>query len=107
MELLGLLTREAKEYRKQALKSIERNRHMNGLLLRNTASLKRIKSLLIQKIIDALLVDFINCIGAKQGIDYALHTERSVWFFYWKSLEYSVRWWRGQLHFPWQSLNFL
>ncbi|MFA5020951.1 MAG: hypothetical protein WC517_02745 [Patescibacteria group bacterium] len=74
MELLELLTKEAREYRKHAKESIGRNKHMNRLSPKNLASLRRIKNLLIERIIDALLVDFINYIGASQGIDYGLHT---------------------------------
>jgi hypothetical protein len=64
-ELLNMLTRNAKEYRKGAMQSIKRNNHMNN------ATGEKIR----QDDIDALLVDFINYVGVCQGIDYGLYTE--------------------------------
>lgn len=72
-ELLRLLEDEAKKYRKLAFASIERSRHMNDLSETDFAKLRKSRQL-IQKTIDALLVDFINFVGAGQCIDYGLHT---------------------------------
>ena len=51
-------------YRLGALKSIRRNEHMN----------KHTGTDLAQDDIDAILVDFINYIGALHGVDFALYT---------------------------------
>jgi hypothetical protein len=65
IDLLNMLTRDAKVYRKDAAKSIIRNRHMN-----TCPSNQIIDPVLV----DALLTDFINYVGAVQGVDYALYT---------------------------------
>ncbi len=73
-ELLSFLTSEAKKYRKKALSSIERNKHMNNLSQKNFLKLKKNRRL-FKKMIDAVLVDFINDVGASQCVDYALYTK--------------------------------
>lgn len=73
-ELLNLLTEQAKRYRRQALASIERNRHMNDLSRKDIVRLKRDRQL-TQRVIDALLVGFINAVGVGQCIDYGLYTK--------------------------------
>lgn len=73
-ELLKLLTTEAKEYRNEALVSIMRSKHMNNLSLKDISRLKK-EQLLTQKLIDALLVGFINKIGTGQCLDYGLYTK--------------------------------
>ena len=73
-ELLNLLAEEAKQYSHKALLSIERNKHMNNLSQKDLQRLKRNQKL-IQRLIDALLVDFINFVGTGQCIDYALYTK--------------------------------
>ena len=73
-ELLKLLEKEAKEYRLGALSSIERSRHMNNLSARDFSKLKKDQRL-IQKTIDALLVDFINTVAGGQCLDYGLYTK--------------------------------
>lgn len=73
-ELLNLLTKEAEQYRKEALPSIKHNRHMNDLSDADLAKLEK-NPQLTQKIIDALLVDFINLIGISQCCDYGLYTK--------------------------------
>ncbi len=65
IDLLMLLAKNASEYRKEAKESIKRNSHMNKI--KDTEEIN-------QDIIDAVLVDFINKIGMKQGIDFALYT---------------------------------
>ena len=73
-ELLELLNREAKEYRKEAFMSVELNKHMNNLSLKDISRLKKDQQL-TQKLINAILVDFINKIGISQGGDYGLYTK--------------------------------
>ncbi|MBU4348331.1 MAG: hypothetical protein L6266_01965 [Nanoarchaeota archaeon] len=73
-ELLNLLEEEAKKYRKEALSSVEHNRYMNNLSFKDISKLKK-EQRLTQKLIDAILVDFINRIGNGQGGDYGLRTE--------------------------------
>jgi len=73
-ELLQLLTKEAKRYRRTALSSIERNKHMNNVSRRDLLYLKK-NPQLTRRMIDALLVDFINTVGVGQCIDYALYTK--------------------------------
>lgn len=64
-ELMSL-TRQAQEYRADAQKSLERNRHMNEIEQGEQVQ---------QRIIDAVLTDFINYLGMKQGVDFGLYTE--------------------------------
>ena len=64
-ELCIFLEKRAKKYRKLANHSIKRNTHMHDCRQRYIS----------QKIIDALLVDFINYIGTDQCIDYGLYTK--------------------------------
>jgi len=73
-ELLKLLTKEAKKYRDGALVSIKRSKHMNDLSSKDISKLKK-EQQLTQKLIDALLVDFINRVGAGQCLDYGLYTK--------------------------------
>jgi len=82
-EFLEALTTFAKTYRKGAKKSIFRNKHMNNL---------NGKELVTQKIIDALLVDFINYVGVQQCVDYGLYTSDLQFA---ENLEY----WGGQLFY--------
>lgn len=63
IEFLETLTRRAKEYRKLT-ESISRNRHLTGLSEQPATS-----------VVDGVLVDFINFIGVKYGVDYALSVE--------------------------------
>lgn len=65
IELLEMLTKFAKEYCPKAALSVHRNSHMNNLL-----SDTEIPS----GVSDALIVDFINFVGTKQGVDYGLYT---------------------------------
>jgi hypothetical protein len=65
IELLELLTRQVKEYRKSGvLESLARNRHMNQYEGEKVSG----------QTIDAILVDLINFIAARQGVDYGLYT---------------------------------
>ena len=64
-EMLEVMAKYAIEYSKGAQGSLLRNKHMNEVVERELVS---------QRHIDAVLVDFINHIGARHGIDYALYT---------------------------------
>ena len=65
IDLLEMITRNACDYSKDAKASLLRNNHMNEIE-KDTP--------LDQKVIDAVLVDFINFIGMQQGVDYAIYT---------------------------------
>lgn len=65
IEMLELTKKYASEYSEGAKASLVRNNHMNGIKKDEEVD---------QRVIDAVLVDFINFIGVKQGIDYALYT---------------------------------
>lgn len=65
-ELVKYLEQVARDYRTDALLSINRNSHMNEL---NGVSY------LSQQQVDAVLVDFINFVAACQGIDLGLNTQ--------------------------------
>ncbi len=73
-ELLKLLEEEAKRYRLEALLSIKRSRHMNDLSQADLAKLEKNQKQ-IQRLIDALLVDFINKVGIGQCVDLGLYTK--------------------------------
>lgn len=65
IELLDYLQKVAKEYSADAKASIIRNNHMNMINENEPPN---------QIIIDAVLVDFINFIAAKNGVDYGFNT---------------------------------
>jgi hypothetical protein len=65
-ELLTLLTNFAKDYHLDGTKSVIHNAHMNRLSYEETVE---------QKVLDAVLVDFINYIGSRYGVDYGLYTK--------------------------------
>ena len=64
LDLLQYLEAAAKKYRKNAVKSVNRNCHMNDC---------EGKVNIPQSIVDALLVDFINFVGVEQGVDFGLY----------------------------------
>jgi len=66
IDLLSSMTAYAKIYNKQAQSSLVRNNHMNELQKDEVVDKKHI---------EAVLVDFINFIGVKNSVDYALYTE--------------------------------
>jgi hypothetical protein len=66
LELLDLLTTQAKVYRKDAGALVLTNKHMNEMNWDEQID---------QRHIDAILVDFINHIAGRHGIDYALYTK--------------------------------
>ena len=63
IDLLNMMKKFAVDYRESANTSIKRNNHMNNATGAEIA----------QEDVDALLVDFINYVGVKQGVDYALY----------------------------------
>jgi hypothetical protein len=65
-ELLEYLERTAKEYRLGCRESLIRNSHMNDLGGECDVD---------QKLVDAILVDFINKVGVDQWVDYGLYTK--------------------------------
>lgn len=65
-ELIGWIKDRAVEYRKVATNSVARNHHMNAL---------GGHCRLTQDEVDALLTDFVNYCGVRQGVDYAMYTE--------------------------------
>lgn len=69
IELLNFLADQAKIYRKNCVSSINLNNHMNEL---------KESCHVDQNVIDAILTDFINCIGYNQGVDYALYSKDLV-----------------------------
>jgi hypothetical protein len=73
-ELLQSLARYAGLYYKDAVKSIEKNRHMNGLTNDDLYAIGRNEAL-VRKIVDAVIVDFINFIGAQHCADFAMYTK--------------------------------
>tara|TARA_R110002096_G_scaffold57047_1_gene145013 strand:- start:245 stop:463 length:219 start_codon:yes stop_codon:yes gene_type:complete len=66
IEVLEQTAEYAKKYRSEAQQSLERNRHMNQIEEGEQVQ---------QRIIDAVLVDFINYVGMKHGIDYGIYTK--------------------------------
>lgn len=66
IETLELLQKAAVKYRKTAQETVIRNNHMNDLKGDEKIS---------QETIDAVLVDYINFIAMKAGLDYGLYTE--------------------------------
>ena len=66
IDILTKVTDHAKEYSKDAQKSIQRNNHMNEV---------DEGELVQQRHIDAVLVDFINYMGTRYGIDYGMYTK--------------------------------
>lgn len=65
-ELLEMLEGYAREYRQSANDSLRRNDHMNDGVMRERKNLD-------QEVIDALLADFVNYVGSRQGLDYGLY----------------------------------
>lgn len=68
-ELLDYLENQACEYRLIAKNSIKRNKHMNNI---------EKNDMIEQKVVDAILVDFINYIALYQGVDLGLYTKYLV-----------------------------
>lgn len=67
-KLLMMLERHINEYRLDANNSLRRNSHMNESVMESKEDVP-------QQVIDALLVDFVNYVGAQQGLDYGLYTK--------------------------------
>lgn len=65
-QLLSFLENNAKHYREKCEDRLNRNKHMNELEGNAKVDIK---------LVDAILVDFINSIGANLGVDLALYTK--------------------------------
>jgi hypothetical protein len=66
IELLEKLKKHADEYSQDAQASTARNRHMNNL---------EHGELIQKRHTDAVIVDFINHIAMKHGVDFGLYTD--------------------------------
>ena len=64
-ELLDYLKNVLFKYQPTAIESLRRNHHMNDITP---------KTKIDPKVVDAVLVDFINFVGACGGVDYAMYT---------------------------------
>jgi len=65
-ELVGLIAKYAKEYRKLGvLESVKRNSHMSQYKGEQVSP----------QTIDAILVDFVNFVGMKQCLDFGMYTK--------------------------------
>lgn len=65
ISLLDKIHKHLQDYRPEAIASIRRNSHMNEI----TADTQ-----IEQKVVDAILVDFINFVGMQYCVDYAMYT---------------------------------
>lgn len=63
-EELEYLTNSAKQYRTLSIDYLKRNKHMNDLEPTDEIP---------QRVIDAILTDYINFVAGKNGCDYALY----------------------------------
>ena len=63
-ELLKIIEQNGKDYYKDAPQSILRNNHMNNL---------KGDEIINKDVVEATIVDFINFIGTKQGLDYGMY----------------------------------
>ena len=63
----------AKDYYPKALKNIVRNRQMNDLTKKDTRHIAKNRKM-FQRLVEALLVDFINQVGSYQSLDYGMYT---------------------------------
>jgi len=69
IDVLEIITSNAKEYYNDGvIESLKRNQHMNNYEGEDVND----------ETIKAILVDFINFIGMKQGVDYAMYTRDLV-----------------------------
>ena len=72
-ELMRMLTKIAEEQRENCIESIfVRNKHMNSL---GDIDHMLLRQDILQEIVDAVLVDFINKVGGFQGLDWGLYTK--------------------------------
>ena len=65
IDLLNMLSNEAKTYCPNAVETVIRNGHMNEFKGDGIS----------QSAVDALIVDFINFVASGQGIDYGMYTK--------------------------------
>lgn len=76
-DYMTMIDDDAKEYvNSGVLESVIRNRHMNNLGVKSTEEFTKLMSKeLFDLLSDAILVDFINYLGYKQGLDYGMYTK--------------------------------
>jgi hypothetical protein len=65
-EFMNIIEQDAKEYYKDAKDSIIRNKGMNNL---------KGDEIIDKNIVEATIVDFINFLGYKQGLDYGMYVK--------------------------------
>jgi hypothetical protein len=65
-EFMDIIEQDAKEYYKDAKDSIIRNKGMNNL---------KGDEIIDKNIVEATIVDFINFLGYKQGLDYGMYVK--------------------------------
>ena len=70
-EFLDGLSSYAGDYHKEVAASVKKNWHMNDL----TKEDLKIDETVLQRIANAVIVDFINFIGARNCVDYALYAK--------------------------------
>jgi len=78
-EFLNILSKRAREYSPDAIASLTRNHHMNdltgGKIYQDKDNIKLVVDI-DQRVVDAVLVDFINYVGMSMCVDYGLYTKR-------------------------------
>lgn len=67
-DLLDMLVNSAIDYRVERFASMARNTHMHDATLEAIAATK-------PDILDAVMVDFLNYVARRQGVDLALYAE--------------------------------
>ncbi len=67
-ELLNMLEEDAREYRSKALNNIQRNREYYELAAKDVRRIRR-RAKQYQRIVDAILADFINEVALRRGLN--------------------------------------
>ena len=75
-EYMKMIEADARDYVAQdVIRSILRNSHMNNLKVDEAVKiLANVPKDFMKNLTDAILVDFINFLGYKQGLDYGMYT---------------------------------
>ncbi|MFA6365371.1 MAG: hypothetical protein WCW78_03145 [Candidatus Paceibacterota bacterium] len=71
--LTNLLESHAKDYRKDTIARLKRNRHIYDLSKKDIRELKKNPEL-FERVVDAILVGFINEVARGQGMNLGLYT---------------------------------
>lgn len=72
--LLKLVERVARDCHSQMLDSMVQNRHMNELTEKDIRKIRRHPKY-YQRLVDAILVNFVNTAGADQGLDWGFYVK--------------------------------